>query len=139
MNRIMTKSFTPQKQIIVNDGTAFSVAVKVVPLGVTDTYDDGRKYLKAGTVLGSVADPLIASTTVAEVLTDGKGEQAPAVSRGLLVNDIVFPYGATDTDTVNGTMVISGVVDINKIAKALPTGAAAALPHIIFIDGGILE
>ena len=127
----ITEYITP-KTILSAPELAYTLPIKIANTGV-NAGSDGRKILKAGT---PIAGDLTARGTAFKKATEtaGSGSSASTDAIGLLLHDVDVTNG-----TENGTILVSGAVDIAKIdatTAALYTKATkSALNKIIFMKG----
>ena len=102
-NRIKTQTYVNVNQILFNTDPQVSVGVLVSNTGIS-AGDDGKKIVKAGTPLtGSLEARGTAFTKAATA-----GGVSNAV--GILLHDVDVTAGAE-----NGTLLIFGFVDLNKV------------------------
>ena len=118
-----TTVYTTPKEILVADQQAFTISIRVGNAGLSAD-SDGKKILLAGTPLSGTgsANILQVRTTVAI-----KDDATPTM---VLMHDVDVTAG-----TVNGTAIVSGVIDLNKCGFEASNTAQTALTRIIFMKG----
>jgi len=120
-NRVQTKQYGSKKEILkFNDFV--STVVTVSNTGITAV--DGKKIAKAGTIVGGLTKPVLLNPGEA-VENKNTAAKAPG-AEGVLLYDVDVTNGPRE-----GSMVISGYVDVNKIPAA-PV-AEINLPKITFM------
>lgn len=119
-----TTVYTTPKEILVADQQAFTISIRVGNAGLSAD-SDGKKILLAGTPLKGTADANILQVrnTVA-IKEDGSN------AKMVLMHDVDVTAG-----TVNGTGIVSGVIDLNKCGYSASSTAQTALARIIFMKG----
>ena len=113
-NRIKTQTYVNVNQILFNTDPQVSVGVLVSNSGI-DAGSDGRKVVKAGTPLTGSLEARGTAFTKAST-TEGVSNAV-----GILLHDVDVTAGAE-----NGTLLIFGFVDLNKVdttTAALVTSA----------------
>ena len=128
MGLVKTITATTPKTILVAPELAFALPVIVANTGV-DADANGKKIIKAGTPIGGATN-VLQNRQTALVVTNTA--EAGANSQGILLHDVDVTDG-----NANGTILIAGYVNINKIAEsAVPVAEAqAALSRIVFMKG----
>lgn len=121
---MITTTYTTPKQILIADDLAFTISIKVGNAGIVADAN-GKKIIKAGSPLSGTAgaDILQVRQTVA-ILDD------TATATMVLLHDVDVTAG-----TENGTAVVTGVIDINKIGYVPAAACQAALTRIVFVKG----
>lgn len=97
---------------------------------------DGRKIIPTGTIVGSVANPLLVRDTKLEVLT--ATNILTMFPRGIVLGDIEVT-DRLDTEAVTGAVVYKGVVDISHLINYTVLATASAKESAMdvqFINGG---
>ena len=102
---------------LLDDYTAISV--NVGNTGVT-AGADGKKIVKAGTVIGGVLEDM----TQEAVAADG----STVTAEGILYHDVDVTDGAAV-----GTMIIRGVIDGKKLPAAVTAAQKATMPMIVVV------
>ncbi len=116
------KSVEPGKDILLTMDDYSAITVSVSATGVV-AGSDGRKIVKAGTIIGGVlADPKNSQAVAA----DG----AEVAAEGILYHDV----DVTSGDSV-GTMIVRGIVDTAKLPAAPTEAQKAQLKQIVFFGG----
>ena len=125
-NMIEKNEYGVRKTILISPESAIAISVQVGNTGIDADEKTGKKIIKAGTAIGGSTNVF---TNRDEVLN--KTETAEE-AQGILLHDVDVTAGAN-----NGSMLVFGVVDINKIdTKDLPAeDVQKALPRIIFMKG----
>lgn len=128
MARIESFKYTTPKTILIAPEVAVAFPVIVTNTGVTAD-SNGKKIIKAGTPIGGDTNVLMNRQTALTV-TNNSGNAAK--SQGILLHDVDVTDGKN-----NGTILIAGYVDVNKIeSDAKPiTEAQTALNRIVFMKG----
>jgi hypothetical protein len=128
MGLVKTITATTPKTILVAPELAFALPVIVANTGV-DADANGKKIIKAGTPIGGDTN-VLQNRQTALVVTNTA--EAGANSQGILLHDVDVTDG-----NANGTILIAGYVNINRIAEsAVPVAEAqAALSRIVFMKG----
>ncbi len=125
VNSITEKDYLNDKQILIAPELAFTVGCLVTNTGVIAD-EDGKKILKAGTPVGGAEDVLLNRKTVL-------AQDTSTTAQGVLLHDVDVTNGQG-----NATLVVEGVVDINKVdesVKTLLTTAKDNLAKITLMDG----
>lgn len=121
---MVTTTYTTPKQILIADEQAFTISVRVGNTGlVADA--DGKKILKAGSPLSNVLGADVLQDRQKVLILDDT-----ATATMILMHDVDVTAG-----DMNGTAVVSGVVDINKLGYVPAAACQAALTRIIFVKG----
>lgn len=134
MNAYSEKTYdvSAENSIIVADQLSFRAGVQLDNQNVVADAD-GKKFIKAGTPVGSAVDPLLTRTTVVTKCVTSEGAVSP-IPRGLIYKTVDVTTG-----TVDAVLITEGVIDFAKIdtdTQALITDAVKnALPKIRFING----
>lgn len=122
-NRIKKQSYINVNQILFNTDPQVSVGIQVSNTGIT-AGDDGRKIAKAGTPLtGDLTARGTAFTK--ETTTEGVSNAV-----GILLHDVDVTAGAE-----NGTLLIFGFVDLNKVDATTAALITAAVKTAL--KGGV--
>lgn len=125
-NMIKKVEYGVRKTILIAPELAFAIPVQIGNEGVQPNAN-GRKIIKAGTPIGGDVSVFTARETVLKSTnTVGDG----AKSQGVLLHDVDVTDGAE-----NGTMLVDGYVDINKIDVTVEEAAKTALTRILFMKG----
>lgn len=120
-NRVRIEQYSNKKEILkFNDFV--STTVNVTDVGVTAV--DGKKILKAGTIIGGKTKSVLLNT--GEVVEEKNTAVKAPDAEGVLLYDVDVTYGPRE-----GSMVIYGYINIDKIPKA-PV-AEVNLPKITFM------
>lgn len=126
MSMVKRISATTPKTILVAPELAFALPVLVTNTGI-DADANGRKIIKAGTPIGGSTNVLLNRQTVlVSTNTSGSASQ----SQGLLLHDVDVTDG-----TSNGTILISGYVNINRLEIEVVSQAQTALNRVVFMKG----
>lgn len=125
-NLIKTKKYgAPEKQIMVADELTFSLGAVIGNTGV-EADSNGRKIIKAGTPL--YGDLTARETAFVKETTTSNTSNANAIA----LHDVDVTDGSA-----NGTIVVFGFVDLNKLDSSVQTLLTAdvkkALTKITFI------
>jgi hypothetical protein len=123
---VKRETFVADKNILIAPELAFTIGCIVSNASVTNTNDDGKKVIKAGTPVGGTTSVLENRQTALTVSGD---------AQGIVLHDVVFENGAT---TANATLVVSGYVDLLKLDSDVVTAigtAKANLTKITFMKG----
>ena len=133
MSGVKTTEYITPKTILSAPELAYTLPIKIANTGVT-AGSDGKKILKAGT---PITGDLTARGTAFKKATETAGGGSSAASTdaiGLLLHEVDVTNG-----TENGTILVSGAVDIAKIdattAALYTTVTKTALNKIIFMKG----
>lgn len=133
MGRVQITEYTTPKTILSAPELAYTLPIKLANTGLTAD-SNGRKILKAGT---PITGDLTARATAFKKATETAGSESKPASTdaiGLLLHEVDVTDG-----NENGTILVSGAVDIAKIdttTAALYTATTkAALNKIIFMKG----
>lgn len=114
------KSYVSTKEIL---ATKNFEAIGVMVDGTDiEAGDDGKKIVKAGTIVGGKTEPVLSNND--QVVVKKEDESA----EGVLLHDVDVTYG----DGV-GTMITRGNIDLNKIEKPNPLAVIALASRILFI------
>lgn len=105
-NRIKTQPYVNVNQILFNTDPQVSVGIQVSDTGIS-AGDDGKKIVKAGTPM---AGDLTARGTA---FTKASTTEGVSNAIGILLHDVDVTAGAE-----NGTLLIFGFVDLNKLTTA---------------------
>lgn len=122
-NRIKTETAVNVNQILFNTDPQVSVGVLVSNTGIT-AGDDGRKIVKAGTPLAGSLEARGTAFTKAAT-TEGVSNAV-----GILLHDVDVTAGAE-----NGTLLIFGFVDLNKVDTTTAALVTAAVKTAL--KGGV--
>lgn len=125
-NLIKESEYGVQKTILIAPEVAVAFPVQIGNTGVSAD-SNGRKIVKAGTPIGSATNILLNRNTVA-VVTNTSGDASK--SQGVLLHDVDVTAG-----TENGTMLVAGYVDVDKLDVTVVDGAKTALTKITFMKG----
>lgn len=126
MAMVKSTNYTAEKTILIAPELAFAIPVKVTNTGVSAD-SEGRKIIKAGTPIGGTTNVLQNRQTE---LTVTNTADAAANSQGILLHDVDVTDGQN-----NGTILIDGYVDINKLDVEVVAEAQEALTRIVFMKG----
>lgn len=126
MAMVKSTNYTAEKTILIAPELAFAIPVKVTNTGVSAD-SEGRKIIKAGTPIGGTTNVLQNRQTA---LTVTNTADAAANSQGILLHDVDVTDGQN-----NGTILIDGYVDINKLDVEVVADAQEALTRIVFMKG----
>ena len=130
MSGVKTTKYITPKTILSAPELAYTLPIKIANTGVSAD-SDGRKILKAGT---PIAGDLTAAFKKATETAGSSSAAASTNAIGLLLHDVDVTNG-----TENGTILVSGAVDIAKIdattAALYTTATKSALNKIIFMKG----
>lgn len=133
MSGVKTTEYITPKTILSAPELAYTLPIKIANTGV-NAGSDGRKILKAGT---PISGDLTARGTAFKKATETPGGGSSTASTdavGLLLHDVDVTNG-----TENGTILVSGAVDIAKIdattAALYTTATKSKLNKIIFMKG----
>lgn len=102
-NRIKKQSYINVNQILFNTDPQVSVGIQVSDSGIT-AGDDGKKIVKAGTPMAGSLEARDTAFTKAST-TEGVSNAV-----GILLHDVDVTAGVE-----NGTLLIFGFVDLNKV------------------------
>lgn len=121
---VKSVNYTTPKTILIAPEVAVAFPVIVSNAGVSAD-ENGRKIIKAGSAIGGSTNVLMNRQTALAKVAD-------ATAQGLLLHDVDVTNG-----NGNGTILIAGYVDVNKIAEdALPAEEVqTALSRIVFMKG----
>jgi len=120
-NRVQTTQYGSKKEILkFNDFV--STVVTVSDAGVAAV--DSKKVVKAGTIVGGITNPVLLNP--GEAVENKNTALLGAGAEGVLLYDVDVTSGPRE-----GSMVISGYIDVNKIPAA-PV-AEVNLPKITFM------
>lgn len=122
-NRITKQSYVNVNQILFNTDPQVSVGIQVSNTGIS-AGDDGKKIVKAGTPL---AGDLTARGTAFTKATTTEGVSNAV---GVLLHDVDVTAGAE-----NGTLLIFGFVDLNKVDATTAALVTAAVKTAL--KGGV--
>lgn len=122
-NRITKQSYINVNQILFNTDPQVSVGIQVSNTGIT-AGDDGKKIVKAGTPL--TGDLTARGTAFTKETTTGGVSNAV----GVLLHDVDVTAGAE-----NGTLLIFGFVDLNKVDATTAALITAAVKTAL--KGGV--
>lgn len=121
---VKSANYTTPKTILIAPEVAVAFPVIVSNAGVSAD-ENGRKIIKAGSAIGGSTNVLMNRQTALAKVAD-------ATAQGLLLHDVDVTDG-----NGNGTILIAGYVDVNKIAKdTIPAEEVqTALSRIVFMKG----
>jgi hypothetical protein len=121
MSKFVEKTYISKKEILKFPDHYVNVAITLTDAGVTAT--DGKKIIKAGSVIGSsVTNKTILGDEVAgKVVTDGTAE-------GILFYDVDVTYGPAPA-----ALLIHGFIDETKLPVAPTTDSKTALKQVVFL------
>ena len=121
---VKSANYTTPKTILIAPEVAVAFPVIVSNAGVSAD-ENGRKIIKAGSAIGGSTNVLMNRQTALAKVAD-------ATAQGLLLHDVDVTNG-----NGNGTILIAGYVDVNKIAEdAIPAEEVqTALSRIVFMKG----
>ena len=120
-NRVIKEEYGNRKEILkFNDFVA--TVVNVTDVGVAAV--DGKKIVKAGTIIGGKAKPVL--TNVGEVVENKNTALKAEKAEGVLLYDVDVTNGPRE-----GSMILYGYIDLNKIPEA-PV-EEVVLPKITFM------
>lgn len=121
---VKSANYTTPKTILIAPEVAVAFPVIVSNAGVSAD-ENGRKIIKAGSAIGGSTNVLMNRQTALAKVAD-------ATAQGLLLHDVDVTDG-----NGNGTILIAGYVDVNKIAEdAIPAEEVqTALSRIVFMKG----
>lgn len=122
-NRIKTQTYVNVNQILFNTDPQVSVGVLVSNSGIS-AGTDGRKIVKAGTPLTGSLEARGTAFTKAST-TEGVSNAV-----GILLHDVDVTAGAE-----NGTLLIFGFVDLNKVDTTTAALITAAVKTAL--KGGV--
>ncbi|MZQ76212.1 MAG: hypothetical protein GT589_08705 [Peptoclostridium sp.] len=124
MSKFVVNSYSSNKEIL--KFTDFiGVNVMVSDSGVVAN-SDGKKIVPAGTVVGGSTKAVLENPT--EPVVSKNTALLGAAAEGVLLYDVDVTYGAKE-----GSMVIHGFVDLNKLPEAPVAEATAVLTLIKFM------
>jgi hypothetical protein len=124
MAGIVTTSYVTPKQILIAPELAFTISAILGNAGISAD-SDGKKIIKAGSpISGTAAANMLVVRTTVGILDD------TATAKFVLVNDVDVTAGNN-----NGTLLVSGFVDINKLGTTPSATAQTALTKITFVKG----
>lgn len=121
---VKSANYTTPKTILIAPEVAVAFPVIVSNAGVSAD-ENGRKIIKAGSAIGGSTNVLMNRQTALAKVAD-------ATAQGLLLHDVDVTDG-----NGNGTILIAGYVDVNKIAEdTIPAEEVqTALSRIVFMKG----
>ena len=122
-NRITKQSYVNVNQILFNTDPQVSVGIQVSNTGIS-AGDDGKKIVKAGTPM---TGDLTARGTAFTKATTTEGVSNAV---GVLLHDVDVTAGAE-----NGTLLIFGFVDLNKVDATTAALVTAAVKTAL--KGGV--
>lgn len=130
MSKFTVTSYSNNKEILRVADHFVAIPVTVSDTGVAVV--DGRKIVKAGTVIGGASKSVIANPQEPVVIKNTQGAVAGATgagvdAEGVLLNDADVTHGPAA-----GSMVIHGFIKTSKLPAAPVADAKAALKQIIF-------
>lgn len=117
VNSITSKEFGNDVQILIAPELAFRVGCLVTNTGV-EANAEGKKILKAGTPVGGANDVLTNRSEVLVKATD-------TTAQGVLLHDVDVTAGQA-----NATLVVEGIVDIEKVDSDVKTLLESAKENI---------
>lgn len=101
-------------------------AVMVESDGI-DANSDGKKIVPAGTIVGGATQPVLENPDEPVAEKNEQGVDADA-AEGVLLSDVDVTHG-----DAQGTMIIMGFIDKNKLPAAPAEDAVTALNMVKFI------
>jgi len=120
-NRVRTKEYGNRKEILkFNDFVSTVVLVSDTDVAAVD----GKKVVKGGTIVGGLTKTVLLNP--GEAVGDKNTVELGSGADGVLLYDVDVTNGPRE-----GSMVISGYIDVNKIPAA-PV-AEVSLPKITFM------
>lgn len=127
MKFVETNYVNPQKSIVLYPDHYVNVAVTVSDAGVVADAD-GRKIVKAGTILGSAgANKILEDDTMVATKTNEQGVNGTK-AEGVLFTDVDVTYGPA-----GGALLVHGFVNLAKLPEAPCAEAKTALAgRIVF-------
>lgn len=132
MSKFVENTYTNRKEILKFSNHSVQVAVSVDPTGIVAD-EDGRKIVKAGTIVGGKDGSTLADETkkVEKKNTQGGGTgtaNAGVDAEGVLLYDVDVTHGFGE-----GAMIVHGFVDLGKLPEAPCVDAKTALKQITFL------
>lgn len=126
-NRIKTTKAVNPKQILYATEPQVSIGCIVGNTGVTADAS-GKKIIKAGTPVGGTTSALETRNTVLTVTNTAEGGKN---TQGVLLHDVDVTDG-----NANGTLLIFGFVNLDRIEPTIDTAAKTALSgKVTFLKG----
>ena len=123
--KFVETSYFNKKDILKFPDHFVAVAVTVDSAGITANAD-GKKIVKAGTIVGGKTGPVLASEN--EVVVKKNIATNGASAEGVLLDDVDVTYG-----NASGAMLIHGFIAIDKLPETPIADAVAVLKQITFI------
>lgn len=123
--RYTQTNYASKKEILKFPDHFVAKAVMVDDEGIP--VEDGKKIVKAGTIVGGKTQPNLSNPNepVSEKNTEGT---TGAEAEGILLNDVDVTYGQAP-----GAMLIHAFVDVSKLPAPPSTDAKTALKQITFM------
>ena len=126
MKFVETDYLNTQKSIIKFPDHYVGMAVTIAADGVVAN-SDGKKIVPAGTILGTAgASPILSDQTMKAKDVNNSTDAAKA--EGILFHDVDVTYG-----DAQGTMILHGFIDLNKITAPQAGCVTALAGRITFI------
>lgn len=123
-NLVKKAEYGIRKTILIAPELAMAIPVQVADTGIVAD-ENGKKIVKAGTAVAGSENVLLSRDTAVAKADD-------ATAQGIILHDVDVTEG-----TANGTMLVSGYVDVLKLEEdAIPSATAqGALTKITFMKG----
>lgn len=131
MSKFIETSYINRKEILKFSNHHIQVAVTVSDTSVSVV--DGKKIVKAGTIIGGEGGSILSDETKKAIVKNTQGALTGATgagvdAEGVLLYDVDVTYGPKE-----GAMVVHGFVKLDALPTAPCTDAKTALKQITFI------
>lgn len=131
MSKFIETNYTNRKEILKFSNHHIQVAVTVSDTGVSVV--DGKKIVKAGTIIGGEGGSILSDETKKAIVKNTQGALTGATgagidAEGVLLYDVDVTYGPKE-----GAMVVHGFIKLDSLPTAPCADAKAALKQITFI------
>lgn len=131
MSKFVETSYTNRKEILKFSNHHIQVAVTVSDTSVSVV--DGKKIVKAGTIIGGEGGSILSDETKKAIVKNTQGALTGATgagidAEGVLLYDVDVTYGPKE-----GAMVVHGFIKLDSLPTAPCADAKTALKQITFI------
>lgn len=131
MSKFVVNNYMSNKEILRVTDHYVGLPVAVSDEGIVA--EDGKKIVKAGTIIGGKSNPVLENTNELVVVKNTQGGAtgtagAAVDAEGVLLYDVDVTHGPAA-----GSMVVHGFIKLSKIPEAPVVDAKTALKQIIFV------
>ena len=122
MSKFVETDYTNKRVILKFPNHSVQIVITVSDEGVVAD-EDGKKILKAGTIVGAKTGSLLKSEDTLAVASNNANAEV------VLLDDVDVTYGPKEC-----AAVIHGFIDLDKLPEAPTDEAIAALKQITFVE-----